>query len=329
MSADGHGDPAQTAGVFDPIVWVNGERLSDHRRSVSARDRGFTLGDGVFETMRLCRGHVFRHAQHRHRLRHGLSILSIQEPAQLDAWIACAVHDSRPLQSQTRPDQGRAGDEGTAAALRVTVTRGVGPAGLAPPPQAHPTVVVSVAPLPLVAPTVYARGLTAQVARGRRNERSMTAGIKTTAYADAVIALLEAERDGADEAIFLDTQDRVSEATASNLFVVSGRRLLTPPRSCGALPGITREVVMELAGRAGLSAVEEAFDLRTLLSGEEAFLTSSLRGLVPLVRVNGQALGAGTPGACTRALSDAYWHVVEGEVEGDLLPGDAPARLGE
>ena len=117
----------------------------------------------------------------------------------------------------------------------------------------RPTVIVAVNPLPVFPAAIYDAGLTAHVASGRRNERAMTAGLKTLAYTDAVAALLEARRAGADEALFLDTEGHCSEATSSNLFVVDRRRtLVTPPVSCGALPGITRAAVLELARALGM-----------------------------------------------------------------------------
>ena len=108
---------------------------------------------------------------------------------------------------------------GRDASIRLTVTRGIGPAGVPPPDDPHPTVIVAVNPLPVFPAAIYDVGLTAHVASGRRNERAMTAGLKTLAYADAVAAWLEARRAGADEALFLDIEDHCSEATSSNLFV--------------------------------------------------------------------------------------------------------------
>ena len=124
----------------------------------------------------------------------------------------------------------------------------------------------------------------------------MTVGLKTLAYTEAVMALLEAQHAGADEALFLDTKGHCSEATSSNLFVWTGRTLLTPPASCGALPGITRQAVLEVATARGVPTAQRPFGLDHLLDAEEAFLTSSLRGLAPLVRVGGHTIGLGTPG---------------------------------
>jgi len=285
-----------------PLVWINGERQRGGRAHVSVDDRGITLADGVFETMHVRGLNVFRLDRHLARLRQGLSALEIPVPSELDNWLlgALRTEDVRP---------GGAPD----ASLRMTVTRGVGPAGVGVPVDARPTVIVTVSPMPTFSASVYVNGLTLHVASGRRNERAMTAGLKTLAYTDAVAGLLEARRAGADEALFLDTEGHCSEATASNLFVWSGSSLMTPPISCGVLPGVTREAVLELAQAQGLPIAERAFGLDELLAAEEAFLTSSLRRLVPVVRVGQHAVGGGTPGPLTARLVAAYGTLVDRE----------------
>jgi branched-chain amino acid aminotransferase len=280
-----------------PAVWVNGKRQPSEGLHLSARDRGATLGDGVFETMRAHRGTVFRLDRHLSRLHSSLAALEIAPPGELRDWLLATVPDAAE------------GDAG----VRLTVTRGVGAAGVPPPPDIEPTVVVAVNPLPVFPSAIYETGLTAHVASGRRNEQSMTAGLKTLAFTDSVAAWLEARRAGADEAIFLDTQDHCSEATSSNLFMLAKGVLVTPPLSCAALPGITRATVLELAQTMGIATTESSFGIDELLSAEEAFLTSSLRGIAPVARVGGRAIGRGGPGAVTRAVSAAYARLVETE----------------
>jgi branched-chain amino acid aminotransferase len=141
----------------------------------------------------------------------------------------------------------------------------------------------------------------------------MTNGLKTLAYSDAVAALLEAQQAGADEALFLDTEGHCSEATSSNLFVCRRGTLVTPPVSCGALPGITRATVFELATGLGVPCAEHIIGPDELISADEAFLTSSLRGLAPLVQVGQNRIGTGSPGVLTRRLSDAYTALIERE----------------
>lgn len=278
-------------------VWVNGARQPAAGLHLSARDRGLTLADGVFETMRARGGRVFKLDRHLSRLEHALAALEIPLPPELRDWVRAALPD------------GRDGE----ASVRLTITRGVGPAGVAPPADVQPTVVIAINPFPAFPAAIYESGLTAHVASGRRNEHAMTAGLKTTAYTDSIAALLEARRSGADEAIFLDTAGHCSEATASNLFIRTGGILVTPPLSCAALPGITRAVVLELAATMELRTSERAFDVVELLAADEAFLTSSLRGIAPVVRVGGRTIGDGKPGDLTRRISAAYARLLDDE----------------
>ena len=273
-----------------PAVWVNGERLPGESPHVSARDRGFTLADGVFETMLAHNGVVFRLEPHLRRLRDALRVLEIPEPPELRAWVDAAVA-AGPLPH---------------GVVRLTVTRGIAPGGLNPPRDPHPTVVVLMTPMPPPPPEVYEDGLSAHVTSGRRNEHAITAGVKTLAFTDGIIATLEARRAGADEAIFLDTAGHCSEGAASNVFAVAGGALLTPPLGCGVLPGITRAAVLELASFRQLPVHERPLALEELAGAEEAFLTNSFRGLAPLVRLDGRPIGAGAPGPVTRTLMSAY-----------------------
>jgi branched-chain amino acid aminotransferase len=279
------------------IVWVDGKRLPSEGPHISARDRGLTLADGVFETMRAHNGKVFRLEQHLVRIEGALRTLAIPAPAELRDWVDAAIRGAHA------PD----------ASVRLTVTRGVGPGGVTAPADPVPTVVVTIAPPPAFASAIYEAGLTARVASGRRNKHSMTAGLKTLSYTDSVAAMLEARRDGADEALFLDTDGHCSEASASNFFAVIDGQLATPPAACAALPGITRAAVIDLAAGMGLAVDDRPLDPAKLKFATEAFLTSSLRAIAPLVRLDGVAIGTGKPGQVTRQVMTAYADLVARE----------------
>jgi branched-chain amino acid aminotransferase len=289
-----------TGAIPAPIVLVDGRQVGAADAHLSALDRGFTLADGLFETMRSYAGSIFRRAQHLDRLRRGAAALGIDLPAQIEAVVDYALEASD-----------RAGLRD--ATVRLTVSRGAGAPGVAPPVGARATVVVVVHPLPRFAPATYEAGITAHVASGRRNDRAQTAGLKTLAYTDAVAALAEARLAGADDAIFLDTGDHLSEATASNLFLMREGTLVTPPLSCGALPGITRAAVLEIVRDTVLPCEESAATLEDLHRASEAFLTSSVREIVPLVRVGEHVLGDGSPGPVTRRVMAAYAALVRRE----------------
>lgn len=289
-----------------PTIWVNGERKSSSEPHLSAADRGLTLADGAFETMRAQAGVVFRLDRHLARLAQALATLEIEAPPDLRSYVLAALRGA------------------DAAAVRLVVTRGVGVGGVAIPPsvETRPTLIVTVSDPPVFPNGTYDAGLTAHVASGRRNEHAMTAGLKTLAYTDSVLALIEARRAGADEAIFLDTEGHCSEATASNVFIWTGGILVTPPLGCGALPGSTRAAVLDLARDLGLPTAERAFDVDELAAADEAFLTSSLRGLAPLVRIGPRGLGRGTPGALTGRLRAAYTALVARECGATVRESD-------
>lgn len=256
-------------------------------QTVDPMDRGFTVGDGAFETMRSRNGRVFRLASHLRRLEGALGKLQIPMPGDLEERIVAAAEGN--------------GEK----VLRLTVTRGPAPMGLAPPPSAVPTVVLLQGPI-----SPPPRELTAIVASGRRNEKALGGGYKLLGYAEGILALLEARRAGALEALFLDTEGHLAEATASNLFLVKGGKVLTPPATCGVLPGVTRDAVFELLPETR----EEVLVLDDLFQADEAFVTSTVRGVVPLVRVDGRPIGDGRPGPATQRLSHAVQELLDREL---------------
>lgn len=245
-------------------VWLNGTIVEEGAAAISPGDRGFTLGDGLFETMAVRNGRILRLDAHRARLEAGARVLELPlPPLDLEA-VAAAVLRANGLSD---------------AALRLTVTRGSGPRGVLPPARPSPTVLLAAAPFP--APVPPAACVTATVTR--RNEHSPLSRIKCLNYLDNILARQEAQRRGADDAILLNTAGRVAEATAATLFVVCGGRLLTPPVSDGALPGVLRAAVLERDGE------EAPLTPAALAACEEAFLTSSL-GLRPVAAIDGRPL---------------------------------------
>lgn len=291
--------PAPLAGARETLlVWVNGREMPGGSAQLSAVDRGFTLADGVFETMRARAGAIFRLDAHLARLRRGAAVLHLPVPDDVAEQVRRAADAAR--------------DAAARVSIRLTLSRGVGLPGLAPPRDPDPTLVVTAH---VTAPDAAhaERGLTAVIAQGRRNERAATAGLKTLSYTESVLALIAARAAGADEALFLDTQEHVSEATASNVFLARGRVLFTPPLSCGVLAGITRAAVLECASARGIAVDVRPLTLAELQDADEAFLTSSVREVVPLVRVDGRDVGSGRPGRLTGELARAYTDLVRAE----------------
>jgi len=255
-------------------VYLNGDMAAADGALVRADDRGLTLGDGLFETLRVRGGDVLRRDAHLARLRAGMGVLSL-DGAPGDADLARAL------------DETAAANEIQDGVLRLTLTRGPGRRGVLPPDDPRPTVLITAAALPGADPAPQ-RAVIARVTR--RNEHSPLSQCKCLNYLDNILARQEAETGGADEALLLNTAGRLAEASAANLFLVLDGALVTPPLADGALPGVMRaDVIAQAGGRERSLAPDD------LGRASEAFLTNSL-GIRPLVSVDGAPIGAGEPG---------------------------------
>lgn len=264
--------------MADVVVWADGRLVGPGERVVSAVDHGMTVGDGVFETCGVLGGRPFALTRHLARLVRSARGLGLDDP-DLDH-----VREGVAAVLAAAPDAGR---------LRITVTAGVGPLGSAREPGAQ-TVLVAAGPAAGPAPARLAR------VPWVRNERSAVAGLKTTSYAENVVALAAAVRAGADEAVLANTAGELCEGTGSNVFVEVGGELLTPPLSSGCLAGITRELVLEWSAQGGLPVREAAPGelpwsvLDRAVAGEVRLaLSGSVRTVVPVVALDGEPLVAG------------------------------------
>lgn len=248
-------------------VWLDGG-LAEHG-AIDPADRGFTLGDGLFETIRARGGAPCHLARHLARLRRGAALLGIPVGPS-DAALAQAI--GALLAAEDLGD----------AALRLTLTRGPAPRGVLPPAEPRPTLLITAGP---IAPAPPARAIIAGATR--RNEASPLSRVKSLNYLDGILARLEAERAGANEALLLNTQGRLAEATAASLVLLLEGALVTPPVADGALPGIARELLIERRGLA-----ERPLAPEDLLRADSACLANSL-GIRPLVSVDGRPIGDG------------------------------------
>lgn len=257
------------------IVWFNGELVPATEARIDPTDRGFLLGDGIFETMLARRGRTVFLDAHILRLQRGAAAIGLAIP--LDpARIAAACADLLEANGLT---------DAPCASLRLTLTRGPGPRGLALPASPAPTLMMTAAPAAAAPP-----GLSAIVATPRRNNRSPSAALKAIAYLDNVLAREEARARGAEEALMLDSDGHLACASAANIFLWERGRLVTPSTDCGILAGITRAAVLELAPGLGIETAEERIDTVRLAQIDGAFLTNSLMGIVPLTRIDGRTL---------------------------------------
>ena len=264
------------------ILWFDGSLRDPEEPLIRALDHGFTVGDGVFETCELHEGHVFALTRHLARLDRSAAGLGLRTPPEdlLRAAVAevAAAWDGGP---------GR---------LRITVTAGTAPLG-SERTSATPTLVVAAAPARTPGP------MRVHVVPWTRNERSAVAGLKTTSYAENVVALARAHAEGADEALFANTRGELCEGSYCNVLVETGGELLTPPLSSGCLGGVTRELVLEWAAAAGLPVREVTLPIEAIHDVAHAALTSSLKGVVPIVAVDGRPL---QPGPLTARLSAEF-----------------------
>jgi branched-chain amino acid aminotransferase len=286
--------------MTEPVCWLNGELVKVSEAGVSPLDRGLLYGDGLFETMRGYAGTIFRLEGHIDRLVEGAHTIGF--PFWLDA----------ELLAQACRQVVRANDL-TEAYVRLTVTRGVGglPSELDAPPA--PTVMAIAREFQGYPESPRERGMAASIAPVHRNPTSPLSRVKSLNYLDNLLVRARAAEAGADEALLLDTDGNVVEASASNVFLVSGRRVITPPVSAGVLPGITRQCVLDLCPELGLEAVEDTFTLSDLRQAREAFLTNSLMEVMPLTVVEGGPIGEGAPGPVTKELMQAYRELVREE----------------
>jgi branched-subunit amino acid aminotransferase/4-amino-4-deoxychorismate lyase len=252
--------------------------------------------------MRAYRGKIFRAASHLKRLFHSLEFLNYPL-ALTPAVLEQAIYET--IEANRTPD----------AAIRLTVTRGVGDPVPDPETCGSPTVIIITRPYQPPAPALYSQGYSAMMVRMRQSAKLPAVTMKTCSFITPLLAKREAQASGCNEGIMVNTDGFISECTVSNIFMLRGDRLQTPSRETGLLPGITREAVLELAASQNLRPEEGTFTPGQLLSSDEAFVTNSLIEIMPLVKVDGQAIGSGTPGAATRNLAAAYKELVRRELK--------------
>lgn len=275
-------------------VWVDGRLLPAAAEHLSSFDRGFQLGDGVFETLRARGGHITELDLHLARLRRSADGLGIPLSADGDDRIARGILEV--LEAEGHDD----------AAIRITVSRGAFHGrGLLPADEdVAPTIVIQAWPVMPPPAGHLDQGLHLIASTVRRDPSSPLAALKTTSRADYVFARLEARRAGADDALFLTIDGHLSEATTANVFIVRPEGLATPSLDCAILPGTTRDWLLDWARRVELSPTESRLSPGDLAAATEAFLSSSVAGVLPITRWEGRPIGDGRPGPWTRRARD-------------------------
>jgi branched-chain amino acid aminotransferase len=278
-------------------VWIDGGVVDASEARVPVFDRGFLYGDSVYEVFRTSRGKPILMLEHLDRLARSAVGLQMKLPPRPE--IERAIVDTLAAAGESD------------AYVRIVVTRGAGEIGLDPALADAPRLIVIVKPARLPAPAQYEEGVEVAIVNLSRTSPHGTGAhvdptVKSGNYLVSVLAVAEARRRGAYEAILCDQVGRITEGGSSNFFVVRGGRLTTPPVSVGLLEGITRMKVIELCRGAGLSVDEQPLWPVDLKNADEALLTSSVRGVMPIVRVDGVPLGAGRVGPVTRQVMSLY-----------------------
>jgi branched-chain amino acid aminotransferase len=275
-------------------IFIDGKYYDERNAKISVFDHGLLYGDGIFEGIRAYHGRVFKLQEHIDRLFYSAKAILLEIPMS-PARIMSAVIEA------CRRNKIRDGY------IRLVVTRGVGTLGLNPKGCKRPSVIIIADKIQLYPPGVYRRGLDIITVPTTRNLHSaLNPAIKSLNYLNNILAKIEANNGGCEEAVMLNAEGFVAECTGDNLFIVKNGALLTPPLSAGALYGITRRTVMELAEESGLKVSEPNLTRYDLFSADECFLTGTGAEIVPVVKIDGRVIGTGKPGRVTRRLEDEY-----------------------
>lgn len=275
-------------------VFIDGKYYDERAAKISVFDHGLLYGDGVFEGIRAYHGRVFKLREHIDRLFYSAKAILLNIPMS-------HTHIMRAVVEACRMNKIRDGY------IRLVVTRGIGTLGLNPNRCKNPSVVIIADKIQLYPPALYQRGMEiVTVPTVRSLHSALNPAIKSLNYLNNILAKIEANHAGCEEAVMLNAEGFVAECTGDNLFIVKKGQLLTPPLSAGALYGITRGVVMELAEEEGLAVSEPNLTRYDLFNADECFLTGTGAEIVPVVKIDGRVIGTGKPGPITRKLVTEY-----------------------
>lgn len=275
-------------------IYVNGEYVPEEKAVVSVFDHGLLYGDGIFEGIRAYHNRVFRLKEHIDRLYDSANVLMLDIP------LTRAEMAEVVLETMRRNGL----REGY---IRLIVTRGVGDLGLDPKKCKRVGVICIGASIQLYPEEFYERGLEIVTVPTRRNlNEAVNPRIKSLNYLNNILAKMEASLAGTIEAVMLNAEGYVAEATGDNIFIVNNGTLITPPSHVGILEGITRNAVMDLARDRGLPVAEKLFTRFELYTADECFLTGTAAEVIPVIKIDGRVIGSGLPGEVTKTLIHGF-----------------------
>jgi branched-chain amino acid aminotransferase len=277
-------------------VSVNGRISSEREAVISVFDHGFLYGEGIYETMRTYQGRPFLYDRHMRRLHNSARMIVLELPFTDEA-----------LAGQIQDTMGAANLHGGEAYIRVLVTRGIGELTYDPAATPRPSVIIIVKPQVDPPADAYESGVRVVIVDVVRNHPdTVNPMIKSNNLLNSALAAQEAFRRGGFEGIMRNYRGELSECTTSNLFIVKDGAALTPPLTAGLLPGITREFLFEVGKDVGVAVREEVLRDDDLFGADEAFLTSTTREAVPIVKVDDRTIGSGRPGPVTKKLLEGF-----------------------
>ena len=274
-------------GVKDAKIYVDGKFYSEANAKVSVLDHGLLYGDGIFEGIRFYNGRVFRLEEHLNRLWDSARSICLEIPMTMRDMTEAVLETIR--QNHLRDGY-----------IRLLVTRGIGNLGLNPTQCKCPSVIIIAATIALYRQDVYRKGLAIVTCATRRsNPAALNPAVKSLNYLNNVMARIEANLAGADEALMLNDAGNVAECTADNVFVVKRGQIFTPPITAGALRGITRSIVFEIAAELGIKVSDTDITRHDVFVADECFLTGTAAEIIPVVKADGRLIGNGKPGPIT------------------------------
>ena len=276
-----------TPSVKEAKIYIDGKFYSEANAKVSVFDHGLLYGDGIFEGIRFYNGRVFRLEEHLERLWDSARSICLQVPISRREMTEAVLETIR--QNDLRDGY-----------IRLLVTRGIGNLGLNPMQCKHPSVIIIAATIVLYHENFYRKGLTIVTCATRRsNPAALNPAVKSLNYLNNVMARIEANLAGADEALMLNDAGNVAECTADNVFIVKRGQMFTPPTTAGALRGITRSIVFEIAAELGIKITETDITRHDVFIADECFLTGTAAEIIPVVKADGRLIRNGKPGSIT------------------------------
>ena len=281
------------------VIFMNNEFVKKEDAKISVYDHGFLYGDGVFEGIRSYNGNVFRLEEHLERLYDSAKSVMLQIPHTPEELTNLVVET---LKKNNLKD----------AYIRLVVSRGVGNLGLDPFSCAQPNVIIIAEALSLFPKALYETGIEiVSVATRRSRSDVLSPKVKSLNYMNNILVKIEANLAGVSEALMLNDQGYVAEGSADNIFIVRKNKLLTPPGYVGALEGITRNAIMEVAAQKGYDIQEAVFTRHDVYVADEVFLTGTAAEVIAVVKVDGRVIGEGKPGPVTNDLLVSFRELVQ------------------